>query len=164
MPLLFRGGLIHTLRPVPEVVRVQEMLDTATVEMALRAAETRHVVFTTAHAPGAPLSVARLVDLFPSQLQSLIQAQLAATLEGVKHQQLLPRATGVGRVPAIEVMLGNYAAKNLASESTGTSCTAPCKRPGAKGCKPWTKTGSTPQGGGHHRGRCLDSFPESGRV
>ena len=65
MPLLFRGGLIHTLRQVPEVIRVQEMLDTATVEMELHAAETGHLVLTTAHVPGAPPSIARVVDLFP---------------------------------------------------------------------------------------------------
>ena len=115
----FEAGLIHTLRQDPDVIMVGEMRDTATVETALRAAETGHLVLTTAHAPGAPESVERVVDMFPSQLQSQIRSQLAAVLEGVMYQQLLPKAKGAGRVPAFEVMLGNYAVKNLIRESKG---------------------------------------------
>ncbi len=115
----FEAGLIHTLRQDPDVIMVGEMRDSATVETALRAAETGHLVLTTAHAPGAPESVDRVVDMFPAQLQSQIRSQLAAVLEGVMYQQLLPSARGGGRVPAFEVMLGNYAVKNLIRESKG---------------------------------------------
>lgn len=115
----FEAGLIHTLRQDPDVIMVGEMRDSATVETALRAAETGHLVLTTAHAPGAPESVDRVVDMFPSQLQSQIRSQLAAVLEGVMYQQLLPKARGAGRVPAFEVLLGNYAVKNLIRESKG---------------------------------------------
>ena len=115
----FEAGLIHALRQDPDVIMVGEMRDAATVETALRAAETGHLVLSTAHAPGAPESVERIVDLFPSFQHSQVRSQLAAVLQGIIYQKLLPNVNENGRVPALEIMLGNYAVKNLIREGKG---------------------------------------------
>ena len=115
----FEAGLIHALRQDPDVIMVGEMRDAATVETALRAAETGHLVLSTAHAPGAPESVERIVDLFPSFQHSQVRSQLAAVLQGIIYQKLLPNINNNGRVPGLEVMLGNYAVKNLIREGKG---------------------------------------------
>ncbi len=115
----FESGLVHALRQDPDVIMVGEMRDAATVETALRAAETGHLVLTTAHAPGAPESVERIVDLFPSQQHAQVRSQLAAVLQGIIYQKLLPNINNTGRVPGLEIMLGNYAVKNLIREGKG---------------------------------------------
>ena len=115
----FEAGLVHALRQDPDVIMVGEMRDAATVETALRAAETGHLVLSTAHAPGAPESVERIVDLFPSHQHSQVRSQLAAVLQGIIYQKLMPNINNNGRVPGLEVMLGNYAVKNLIREGKG---------------------------------------------
>ena len=84
--------------------------------MVLMAAETGHLVLSTGHASSASLTIERVVDLFPTYQQALAQTRLAAVLQGVLCQVLLPRADGRGRVPAVEVMLANSAVRNLIRE------------------------------------------------
>ena len=92
------------------------MRDLDTASMVLMAAETGHLVLSTGHASSAPLTIERVVDLFPPYQQTLAQTRLAAVLQGVLCQILLPRADGLGRVPAIEIMLANSAVRNLIRE------------------------------------------------
>src|ERR1035437_1447021 len=112
----FEAALKHALRQDPNVILVGEMRDTETASMVLMAAETGHLVLSTGHASSAPLTIERVIDLFPTSQQALAQTRLAAVLQGVLCQALLPRADGQGRVPAIEVMLANSAVRNLIRE------------------------------------------------
>jgi len=111
----FANGLRAALRQDPDVILVGEMRDRDTMDIALRAAETGHLVLTTLHTRRAPEVVARLVSSFPSDQQGQIRHQLAETLEGVIAQRLLVRPEG-GRVAAMEVLLGTPAARNLIRE------------------------------------------------
>ena len=112
----FAEALKHALRQDPNVILVGEMRDLETATMVLMAAETGHLVLSTGHASSAPLTIERVVDLFPPYQQTLAQTRLAAVLQGVLCQVLLPRADGKGRVPAIEIMLANSAVRNLIRE------------------------------------------------
>ncbi len=112
----FEAALKHALRQDPNVILVGEMRDTETASMVLMAAETGHLVLSTGHASSAPLTIERVIDLFPTYQQTLAQTRLAAVLQGVLCQALLPRADGRGRVPAVEVMLANSAVRNLIRE------------------------------------------------
>ncbi len=114
--LSFPGALSHVLRQNPDVIMVGEARDDITMGAALTASETGHLVLTTAHAPGAPQTIDRIIDLFQPHHQSQIRSQLAAILEAVLYQQLLPRADGKGRVLAVEIMLGTPAIRNLIRE------------------------------------------------
>ncbi len=111
----FASGLRAALRQDPDVILVGEMRDQTTMDIALRAAETGHLVFTTLHTRRAPAVVNRMVSAFPSGQQAQIRMQLAGTLEGVVAQRLLPR-TGGGRVALMEVMVGTPAVRNLIRE------------------------------------------------
>ena len=112
----FAEGLKRALRQDPDVILVGEMRDLETAAMVLMAAETGHLVLSTGHSSSAPLSIERIIDLFPTNQQLLAQKRLAAVIEGVLCQALLPNVDGEGRVPAIEIMLGNSAVKNLIRE------------------------------------------------
>jgi twitching motility protein PilT len=112
----FASALKHALRQDPNVILVGEMRDLDTASMILMAAETGHLVLSTGHASSASLTIERVIDLFPTNQQTLAQTRLAAVLQGVLCQLLLPRADGRGRVPAIEIMLANSAVKNLIRE------------------------------------------------
>ena len=112
----FATALRSALREDPDVILVGEMRDPETIDIALTAAETGHLVFSTLHTLGAAKSVNRILDAFPRDQQTQIQTQLAAVLEGVISQQLLPRGDGMGLVLASEVMLVNSAIRNLIRE------------------------------------------------
>jgi twitching motility protein PilT len=114
--LSFAVALKHALRQDPDVILVGEMRDLETASMVLMAAETGHLVLSTGHASSAPMAIERIVDLFPTSHQTLAQTRLAAVLQGVLCQALLPRADGHGRVPAVEIMLANSAVRNLVRE------------------------------------------------
>lgn len=101
----FGAALKHALRQDPDVILVGEMRDPETMAAALSAAETGHLVLTTLHTNSAAESVNRIVDAFSAQRQQQVRAQLAAVLQGVVTQQLLPRAVGAGRIAAAEVMV-----------------------------------------------------------
>lgn len=111
----FASGLRAILREDPDVILVGEMRDLETIETALTAAETGHLVFGTLHTQSAADSIDRLVDIFPEARQGQIRTQLSMTLRAVISQQLLPRQTG-GRVLAAEVMVVTPAIKNLIRE------------------------------------------------
>jgi twitching motility protein PilT len=113
----FAKALRQALRQDPDVILVGELRDLETMETALTAAETGHVVFATLHTQGAAQSVERVIDVFPSGQQQQVRVQMAESLQGVVAQQLLPTADGKGRVAATEVMVTTPAIRNLIRES-----------------------------------------------
>lgn len=112
----FANALRAALRQDPDIVLVGEMRDLETIETALTAAETGHLVFSTLHTNSAPATIDRVVDVFPPEQQQQVRVQLANVLEGIVCQQLLPLKGGGGRVGAFEVMVTNSAIKNLIRE------------------------------------------------
>ncbi|MDR0462879.1 MAG: type IV pilus twitching motility protein PilT [Pseudomonadales bacterium] len=108
-------ALRSALREDPNIVLVGEMRDYETMASAITVAETGHLVFATLHTATAAQTVDRIIDVFPAHQQSQIRQQLAATLEAVVSQRLLPRVGG-GRVAAFEVMVSNGAIRNLIRE------------------------------------------------
>lgn len=111
----FAAGLRAALREDPDVILVGEMRDLETIETALTAAETGHLVFGTVHTNSAADSIDRIVDVFPAQRQQQIRLQLSMSLKAVLSQQLLPKVGG-GRVLACEVMKTDGAIRNLIRE------------------------------------------------
>ncbi|MCL5676688.1 MAG: type IV pilus twitching motility protein PilT [Firmicutes bacterium] len=111
----FAQALRAVLRQDPDVILVGEMRDLETISIAITAAETGHLVLGTLHAAGATEAVDRLVDVFPPHQQEQIRVQLAATLQGILAQQLLPRRQG-GRVAAVEVLVATPGVRNLIRE------------------------------------------------
>ncbi len=111
----YADGLRAILREDPDVILIGEMRDLNTIEAALTAAETGHLVFATLHTNSAADAVDRIVSVFPDGKQKQIRMQLAATLRVVMAQQLVPRIGG-GRIAACEVMVINPAIQNLIRE------------------------------------------------
>ncbi len=109
----FADALRAALREDPDVILLGEMRDLETIGTAITAAETGHLVFATLHTQSAPSTVDRIIDAFPAAQQEQIRVQLAATLEGVVTQALLPTADGTGRVPALEILFPDDAVRNL---------------------------------------------------
>jgi len=101
----FSAALRSALRQDPDVILVGEMRDLETVETALLAAETGHLVFSTLHTLDAPESINRIIAVFPPHQQRQIRLQLSSVLKAVISQRLMPRASGQGRTAAVEVML-----------------------------------------------------------
>ena len=106
------SALRACLRQAPDVILVGELRDAATIQTALTAAETGHMLMATLHTKGAANSVDRIIDSFPADQQNQVRIQLSSVLRMVISQQLLP-AVGGGMVPAYEVMTANTAVKNL---------------------------------------------------
>jgi len=113
----FAEALKHALRQNPDVILVGEMRDLETISLAITAAETGHLVFATLHTTDAAQTIDRVIDVFPPDQQEQIRAQLAATLEAVVCQQLLPRKGGRGRIPAFEILIGTPAIKTTIREA-----------------------------------------------
>ena len=101
----FASGLKSALRQAPDVILIGEMRDLETVEAAIHFSETGHLVLGTLHANNANQSVERLMNFFPAELHGQVYAQLSLNLRGIVSQRLVPKASGEGRVAAIEVML-----------------------------------------------------------
>ena len=101
----FARGLRAALREDPDIILVGEMRDQETIETALTAAETGHLVLSTLHTLDAPETINRIVGVFPPHQQRQIRNQLASILRAVVSQRLIPRKDGSGRVPAVEVMI-----------------------------------------------------------
>jgi len=112
----FAQALKHVLRQDPDVILVGEMRDLETIQVALTAAETGHLVFGTLHTQDAPQTIDRVVDVFPPHQQEQIRVMLSGALQGVLTQQLLKTADGGGRVLAAEVMVATPAIRNLIRE------------------------------------------------
>lgn len=113
----YASALRAALRQDPDVILVGEMRDLETISIAVTAAETGHLVFSTLHTVGAASTIDRIIDVFPPYQQQQIRTQLADVLECVVSQQLIPKADGKGRVASIEVMLSNGAIRNHIRES-----------------------------------------------
>lgn len=112
----FQDGLKSILREDPDVILVGEMRTFSTIETALIAAETGHLVFATLHTNSAADTIDRIVDVFPADQQMQVRMQLSMSLQAVICQQLLPHMSGMGRVLATEVMIANNAIRNLIRE------------------------------------------------
>ncbi|MFA5353532.1 MAG: type IV pilus twitching motility protein PilT [Thermodesulfovibrionales bacterium] len=101
----FSDAIVRSLRQDPDVIFVGEMRDLATIEAAVRAAETGHLVLSTLHTVCATNTVDRIIDVFPPHQQDQIRIQLASSLLAIIAQRLLPRATGKGRIAVFEFMI-----------------------------------------------------------
>lgn len=113
----FAKALKSALREDPDVILVGEMRDLETIQIAIRAAETGHLVLSTLHTIGAASTIDRVIDVFPPYQQQQIRIQLANVLEAVISQQLLPTVDGEGRIAAFEVLHATYPARNLIREN-----------------------------------------------
>ena len=113
----YASALRAALREDPDVILVGEMRDLDTISIAITAAETGHLVFSTLHTIGAANTIDRIIDVFPPHQQQQIRIQLASVIEAVISQQLIPTSDGKGRVASFEVMHVNTAIKNLIRES-----------------------------------------------
>ena len=111
--LSFAQAVRAVLRQDPDVILVGEMRDSETMAAALTAAETGHLVLSSLHTNDAAQTVSRILDTFPSGYQSQIRQQLSLALLAVISQQLLPAANGVGRYPAVEILVATSAMRNL---------------------------------------------------
>ena len=112
----FASALRAALREDPDVILVGEMRDLETIEIALRAAETGHLVFGTLHTNTAISTITRIIDVFPPEQQEQVRVQLSFVLQGVISQRLVPKIGG-GRVLAYELMIPNTAIRNLIREN-----------------------------------------------
>ncbi len=113
----FSKALIHILRQDPNVIGVGEMRDLETIQTALTAAETGHLVISTLHTPDAPQTVERIIDVFPPQQQNQVRLMVANTLRAVISQRLLPRVDKDGRILASEIMICTPAVQNIIREN-----------------------------------------------
>lgn len=112
----YANALRAALRQDPDVILVGEMRDLETISIAITAAETGHLVFSTLHTNSAAAAIDRIIDVFPPHQQQQVKVQLSGVLEGIIAQQLLPRQNSGGRIAAFEVMLANPAVRNLVRE------------------------------------------------
>jgi twitching motility protein PilT len=112
----FKTALKYILRQDPDVVLVGEMRDLETIESALVIAETGHIAFATLHTNSAVQTINRILDVFPPYQQPQVRAQMSFVLEGILSQALLAKATGGGRVLALEILIPNPAIRNLIRE------------------------------------------------
>ena len=116
----FRAGLHAALRQDPDVVMIGEMPDAETIDTALKAAETGHLVISSLHTPDAVSTITRLVSMFPAEEQEVTRMRLCEALQAVVSQRLLPRPDGHGRVPAVEVLICTTAARDLIKDPART--------------------------------------------
>ncbi|MGH2692144.1 MAG: type IV pilus twitching motility protein PilT [Actinomycetota bacterium] len=118
----YASALKYVVRQDPDVIFIGEIRDQETVEAALQASETGHLVIATLHTLDATETVNRIIDLFPSEMQRQARVSLATSLRGVMSQRLVPRSDGKGRVPAVEVLIntGRVAERILNPEATNS--------------------------------------------
>ncbi|MGE5730640.1 MAG: type IV pilus twitching motility protein PilT [Gemmatimonas sp.] len=109
----FKTGLRAALRQDPDVIMIGEMRDAETVDTAIKAAETGHLLMSTLHTPDAQSTILRIMAMFPPEEQDVIRIRLAETLYAVVSQRLLPKRSGDGRVVAVEVMINTPAIRDL---------------------------------------------------
>lgn len=109
----FTSSLKYVLRQDPDVVLIGEIRDLETMEATLRIAETGHLVFATLHTNNTIQTIHRIIDMFPPHQQTQIRAQLSFVLAGILAQMLVPKASGIGRVVAIEILIPNAAIRAL---------------------------------------------------
>ncbi len=112
----FYTALKHVVRQSPDVILIGEMRDKDTMEAAINAAETGHLVFSTLHSTNAPQTIDRILNFFPPHQHDLIRSQLATILKGVISQRLVKRIDSLGRVPACEIMTSSPTVKQAIEE------------------------------------------------
>ncbi len=112
----YPAALRHVLRHDPDVILIGEMRDLESIAIALTAAETGHLVFSTLHTQTAPLTINRIVDVFAEHQRGQIRQQLSGSLQAVLSQQLIPKAVGEGRVLAMEFLKANNAVRSMIRE------------------------------------------------
>ena len=117
----FSSALRVALRQDPDVILVGEMRDFETIETALTAAETGHLVLSTLHTLNATETVTRIISVFPPYHQKQVRLQLAGVLKGVVSQRLVPKADGMGRVPAVEVLVSTARVRECIIEKDKTT-------------------------------------------
>ncbi|MFI5279425.1 MAG: type IV pilus twitching motility protein PilT [Gemmatimonadales bacterium] len=117
----FRSGLRAALRQDPDVVLIGEMRDPETIDTAMKAAETGHLLLSTLHTPDATTTVSRIIAMFPPEEQGMVRARLADALHAVVSQRLLPRKDGHGRAAALEVMIVTPSIRDLILDANRTS-------------------------------------------
>jgi twitching motility protein PilT len=117
----FRTGLRAALRQDPDVVLIGEMRDPETIDTAMKAAETGHLLLSTLHTPDAVTTITRVIAMFPPEEQTIVRARLADSLHAVVSQRLLPRADGHGRAAALEIMLVTGAIRDLIADPLRTN-------------------------------------------
>jgi twitching motility protein PilT len=116
----FRMGLRAALRQDPDVVLIGEMRDAETIDTAMKAAETGHLLISTLHTPDAVTTVSRIVSMFPPEEQEISRLRLAESLQAVVSQRLLPRADGHGRAAALEIMIVTGTARDMIKDKDRT--------------------------------------------
>src|SRR5690606_13502856 len=112
----FQDGLKAALREDPDIVLVGEMRDPESIATTLTVAETGHLVFATLHTNDAASALDRIIDVFPPERQAQIRVQLAASLNAVIAQRLVPKIGGVGMIAAFEILVANQPVKALIRE------------------------------------------------
>jgi len=117
----FANALRSALRQDPDVILIGEMRDFETIETALTAAETGHLVMSTLHTIDAKETVTRVISTFPPYHQRQVRMQLAGVLKGVISQRLVPKADGVGRVPAVEILVSTARVRECVIEKEKTA-------------------------------------------
>jgi twitching motility protein PilT len=117
----FASALRSALRQDPDVILVGEMRDFETIETALTAAETGHLVMSTLHTIDATETVTRIVSVFPPHHQPQVRLQLATIIKGVISQRLVPRADGKGRIPAVEILVSTARVRECISDKARTN-------------------------------------------
>jgi twitching motility protein PilT len=113
----FKSALKAVMRQDPDVILVGEMRDLETFQAAISASETGHLVFSTLHTTNVMQTIDRIIDLFPPDQHDQVRSQLSLNLSAVMCMRLLPRADGVGRVPALEIMFSSPAIQKLIKEN-----------------------------------------------
>ena len=116
----FGGALRAALRQDPDVIQVGEMRDLETIETAMLAAETGHLVLSTLHTLDATESIVRIASMFPPYHQSQVRKQLAGIVKGIISQRLIRRADGTGRLPAVEVLVSTALVRECIEDSDKT--------------------------------------------
>ena len=112
----FASALKYVLRQSPDVILIGEMRDLETMQTAISASETGHLVLSTLHTTDATQTVERIINYFPAYLHSQIRLELSLCLNGIICQRLLPHKSGSGRIPAVEIMIGTPSIKKLLHE------------------------------------------------
>lgn len=112
----YASALRAVLRQTPDVIVIGEMRDAETLNVAITAAEVGHLVISTLHTTSTPAAIDRILNSFPSEARQQVALQLATSLIGVSSQRLLRKASGAGRLPALEIMTGSPTVKKLIEE------------------------------------------------
>jgi twitching motility protein PilT len=113
----FNTGLVHALRQDPDIILIGEMRDTETMRVAIKAAETGHLVFSTLHTTNAVQTVERIITTFPEEERDLIREQIAFNLKSAISQRLMRRTGGKGRIAVLEIMYVNTTIEKLIYEN-----------------------------------------------